>query len=160
MARHKELISQREYARRRGISNVAVHRAVASGRISTVDGRIDPVQADREWRENTDQSKPRNRITGQPQHRRVPSAPSEPMVLGDDGPSGGGILQIVHFAQKAHIVDLQFRHFGGQETVVFWLQRVVPCHHKRKMWQLVRDFERSKARGPHLLFNLERRPVP
>ena len=30
-----------------------------------------PTQADREWRENTDQSKPRNRITGSPKHARV-----------------------------------------------------------------------------------------
>lgn len=86
-AQKKELISQREYARRRGISNVSVHRAVTSGRISTVGGKIDPVQADREWRENTDQSKPRNRITGRPQQSRAPGEPSEPMDFG--GADGG-----------------------------------------------------------------------
>ena len=86
-ARKRELISQREYARRRGISNVAVHRAVVSGRISTVDGKIDPEVADREWRENTDQSKPRNRITGRPKQARTPGEPSEPMELG--GARGG-----------------------------------------------------------------------
>ena len=77
--RKRELISQREYARRRGVSHTAVQHAVKSGRISTVDGKIDPAQADREWRENTDQSKPRNRITGRPKHTRVPGEPSEPM---------------------------------------------------------------------------------
>ena len=86
----RELVSQREYARRRGISHVAVHRAIASGRISTVDGKIDPVVADREWEANTDQSKPRNRITGRPKHARAPGTPPEPMGLGLTGGGGGG----------------------------------------------------------------------
>lgn len=77
----KRLISQREYARRRGISHVAVQRAVNSGRISTIGGRIDPDLADREWQENTDYSKPRNIITGDPRHQRVPDGPSQPMDL-------------------------------------------------------------------------------
>jgi len=85
--RKKELISLREYARQRGISHVAVQHAVSAGRISTVDGKIDPARADREWRENTDQSKPRNRITGRPKHARVPGEPPEPMDFG--GADGG-----------------------------------------------------------------------
>ena len=83
----RKLISQREYARRRGISHVAAQRAVNSGRISTIDGKIDPDLADREWRENTDQSKPRNRITGSPKHARVAGEPPEPMDFG--GADGG-----------------------------------------------------------------------
>ena len=86
-AQKRELVSQREYARRRGISNVSVHEAIKAGRISTVDGKIDPDLADREWRENTDQSKPRNRITGSPKHARVAGEPSEPMDFG--GADGG-----------------------------------------------------------------------
>ena len=83
----RELISQREYARRRGISHVAVGRAVASGRITTIDGKIDPAVADREWAENTDQSKPRNSVTGEPRRTKAPDAPSAPMDLsgGDEG---------------------------------------------------------------------------
>jgi len=91
-----ELISQREYARRQGISHTAVQQAIASGRISTLHGKIDPAMADREWRRNTDQSKPRNRITGQPMHRRAPGEPPQPMRLigarepeGDDGTATG-----------------------------------------------------------------------
>ena len=74
-----ELISQREYARRRGISHTAVQQAITSGRISTVAGKIDPTTADRQWLQNTDQSKPRNRISGQPRYRRAPGAPPRPM---------------------------------------------------------------------------------
>lgn len=89
----RELISQREYARRRGISNVSVHRAVVSGRISTVDGKIDPAVADREWAENTDPGKPRNRITGSPKHTRSSGEPPQPMPLASaDGSAGGAII--------------------------------------------------------------------
>jgi hypothetical protein len=92
LARRKELISQREYARRRGVSHVAVQHAVNSGRISTTRGKIDPAVADQEWRENTDQSKPRNRITGRPKQARVPGEPSEPLDFGgtDDGHGSNG----------------------------------------------------------------------
>ena len=71
---------------------MAVQRAVKSGRISSVNGKIDPAQADREWRDNTDQSKPRNRITGKPKQTRVPGEPSEPMDFGgaDEPPGGNG----------------------------------------------------------------------
>jgi len=78
----KELISQREYARRRGVTHVAVQRAIKTGRISTVNGQIDPALADLQWQENTDQSKPRNRITGNPKQAKAPGEPSEPMDLG------------------------------------------------------------------------------
>ena len=77
----KELISQREYARRRGVTHVAVQRAIKAGRISTVNGKIDPAVADQEWQQNTDQSKPRNRITGNPKQTKTPGEPSEPMDL-------------------------------------------------------------------------------
>jgi len=71
---------------------MAVQRAVNSGRISMVQGKIDPLVADREWNENTDQSKPRNRITGSPKHVRIPGQPSEPMAFvgPDEGPGGNG----------------------------------------------------------------------
>ena len=78
----KELISQREYARRRGVTHVAVQRAVKAGRISTVNGKIDPALADQQWQENTDQSKPRNLITGNPKQAKQPGEPSEPMDMG------------------------------------------------------------------------------
>jgi hypothetical protein len=47
------LVSIREYARRRGVSDTAVHKAIESGRITTVSGKIDPEAADKQWAENT-----------------------------------------------------------------------------------------------------------
>ena len=80
----QELISQREYARRKGISNVAVNRAVKAGRITLVDGKIDPVLADRQWAENTDPSTPKNSITGKPKQVRGKDEVSKPMDLGEE----------------------------------------------------------------------------
>lgn len=62
-------MSQREYAKRRGVTQPAVAAAVRTGRIKkAADGRIDPDKADRDWVANTDQSKPRNSITGNPKN--------------------------------------------------------------------------------------------
>lgn len=48
-----ELITQAEYARRRGCSAVAVLKAIRAGRISLIDGKIDPAVADVQWQRNT-----------------------------------------------------------------------------------------------------------
>lgn len=47
------LISQSEYARRRGVAKSAVAKAVAEGRISLIDGKVDPAVADIQWEQNT-----------------------------------------------------------------------------------------------------------
>ena len=95
----RELITLREYARRRGVSHVAVQRAVNSGRISTVNGKIDPAEADGQWRENTDQSKPRNVITGAPKHARIPGQPPQPMALAGIDGLAGGIVNTTGYAR-------------------------------------------------------------
>lgn len=48
-----ELVSQAEYARRRGVAKSAVCKAVAERRISLIDGKIDPAVADIQWERNT-----------------------------------------------------------------------------------------------------------
>jgi hypothetical protein len=95
----KELISQREYARRLGVSHVAVQRAVKAGRISAVNGKIDPTQAGQQWQENTDQSKPRNRITGRPKQARGPGEPSEPMDMSGADEGIGGTNTAIGYAK-------------------------------------------------------------
>lgn len=47
------LITQAEYAKHRGVSEAAVSQAVSAGRISLIDGRIDPAVADIQWARNT-----------------------------------------------------------------------------------------------------------
>lgn len=50
----RELITKAEYARRRGVSKQAVCKAANTGRITLVDGKVDPEVADVQWARNTD----------------------------------------------------------------------------------------------------------
>jgi hypothetical protein len=64
------IMSQRAYARHRGMALSAVQKAIASGRISTLaDGQIDSEVADREWTANT--------IARPPAFRRSPEDDAE-----------------------------------------------------------------------------------
>lgn len=48
-------LSRRAYARHRGVSDMAVRKAIASGRIAVEeDGTIDPEKADRAWGSSSD----------------------------------------------------------------------------------------------------------
>src|SRR2546426_5178487 len=48
-------LSQRGYARHRGVTHRAVQKAIKTGRITTSpDGTIDPARADAQWTANTD----------------------------------------------------------------------------------------------------------
>ena len=53
-------VSRRSYAAQRGVSEAAVRKAIATGRITTLpDGTIDPDRADAEWGAQTDPAKQR-----------------------------------------------------------------------------------------------------
>ena len=75
-------MSRRAYARRRGVSEMAVRRAIKDQRISVgPGGKIDPFVADREWASSTDPGKPWS-STG----ARVPTG----MVLEPEAPAPAG----------------------------------------------------------------------
>jgi len=48
-----QFMTQAAYSRHRGVSRSAVAKAVAGGRIVLIDGRIDPIIADAQWKTNT-----------------------------------------------------------------------------------------------------------
>ncbi|CAN7168390.1 hypothetical protein LJR118_000280 [Acidovorax sp. LjRoot118] len=48
-----QLLSKAAYARHRGCDEKAVRKAISEGRISTIDGKIDPEVADIQWAKNT-----------------------------------------------------------------------------------------------------------
>ncbi len=55
-------ISIRAYARHRGVTDTAVHKAIRAGRITPeADGTIDADRADREWARNSETPKPGTR---------------------------------------------------------------------------------------------------
>lgn len=52
-----ELLNNSQYAAHRGVSHEAVRKAIKSGRISLINGKIDPEVADIQWAKNTNQVK-------------------------------------------------------------------------------------------------------
>ena len=68
------LLTQAEYAKHRDCSAVAVHKAVKAGRISLIDGKIDPAVADIQWAQNT-----RARVTARPAPAAA-DAPAQPQA--------------------------------------------------------------------------------
>lgn len=48
-----ELVTRAEYARRRGVAKSAVTQAIQAGRISLINGRVDPAVADIQWERNS-----------------------------------------------------------------------------------------------------------
>lgn len=79
------LMTVRAYARHRGVSHPSVLRALEGGRIrKNAAGMIDSAEADRMWAANTDPSKPRNSVTGNPRHKRPKGGPSLPMGYRED----------------------------------------------------------------------------
>jgi hypothetical protein len=87
------LMTQAEYAKHRGCSAVAVHKAVKAGRISLIDGKIDPAVADIQWKNNT-----RSRIMTGRVAASEPAAPELPLAAepadgepAEPGGDGGGV---------------------------------------------------------------------
>jgi len=69
-------ISIRAYARHRGVTDTAVHKAIRAGRITPeADGTIDPDKADREWERNSEA--PRSGTRKQAVKVAVPEAAGE-----------------------------------------------------------------------------------
>jgi len=73
-----ELITQSEYARRRGVAKSAVAKAVSEGRISLIDGKIDPAVADIQWAQNTRARADSGRSTSAPSDAPVAAAGATP----------------------------------------------------------------------------------
>ncbi len=113
-----ELLSGRAYAKRRGVSHTAVQKAIRTGRITTVAGRIDPAIADREWAENTDPSTSQNSVSGRPKGRRRKGEPSTPAdVDGGNGRATGtgyGRARAAREAALAGIAKLQLDEKTGK----------------------------------------------
>ena len=66
-------LSRRAYGRHRGVSDMAVRKAIASGRISVEeDGTIDPDKADRAWGSSSDPAQVRPIVKAAPQPRGTP----------------------------------------------------------------------------------------
>lgn len=77
-----QLITQAEYARRRGVAKSAVAKAVSENRIRLIDGKIDPAVADIQWASNTRARADSGRPATEP---GAPTPPPSPDPPSDDG---------------------------------------------------------------------------
>jgi len=129
-------ISQRAYARYRGVTHRAVQKAIGTGRITTnPDGSIDPDLADSQWtantdpangiRNETDEVNERGRLDAEPvgdgsgaraarRGQAVP-APRTPRSNSSEPPAPGGYLasRAVREAYRARREKLAFERESG-----------------------------------------------
>lgn len=106
-------ISIRAYARHRGVTDTAVHKAIRAGRITPeADGSIDPDRADLEWARNTDT--PRVGTRKQAVKVAVPEPGSEPPAA---SPAGGTSLlqaRTVNEVVKAQTNKVRLARLKGE----------------------------------------------
>ena len=98
-------VSLREYARRRGVSHVAVMKAIKIGRITQEpDGSLDPAKADAQWDANTDPARTpeRSEPAAEPPHEERTPAP-EPATQGGASFTQARTAHEIAKAQRARI---------------------------------------------------------
>jgi hypothetical protein len=107
-------MSQRAYAKHRGVTHRAVQKAIKSGRIPVTEGqKVDPDEADRAWAANTDESKSRNSVSGTPKLAVVPPATAPSGESGYAIARGYQASRAMHESYKAKTARLEFERLSG-----------------------------------------------
>ncbi|QOK95185.1 elements of external origin [Ralstonia pseudosolanacearum] len=109
-------ISIRAYARHRGVSDAAVRKAIAAGRITPeADGTVDADRADAEWARNTEA--PRNGTRTRPARVAVPQEGSQAPDGPAASPTGGTSLlqaRTVNEVVKAQTNKVRLARLKGE----------------------------------------------
>jgi hypothetical protein len=112
-------ISIRAYARHRGVSDAAVRKAIAAGRITPeADGTLDPQRADAEWARNTEA--PRTGTRARAVSAAVPPETATVAPVGDGQaalPTGGASLlqaRTVNEVVKAQTNKVRLARLKGE----------------------------------------------
>jgi hypothetical protein len=115
-------LSIRAYARRRGVSHVAVLRAIKQGRVTVEpDGTIDPVKADASWQRSTDPSRTKSKPSTSAQKLRPVGEAGGAVreTLKEQGlPANGNVTFVqartAHEIAKAHLARLRLQRMKGE----------------------------------------------
>jgi hypothetical protein len=116
------LMSMRAYAKHRGVSAMAVSKAVKAGRIPLTEGKIDPDLADAAWSRNTRANvSERQREPAQERDDRQTEARR------GDGPTPGTMAhaQFVHETAKAKKASLEALRLEGKYAELSAVKRMV-----------------------------------
>jgi hypothetical protein len=120
------LLNMTQYAAHRGVSKMAVSKAVKAGRIQCVDGKIDRDAADAAWTRNT-RVNPSNEKAAT---REVPVARHEVRTRpsGEQGPTPGTLAhaQLVKETAQAKKAALEVQRIEG---------KLVEVEEVRRMWE-------------------------
>jgi hypothetical protein len=116
-------LSIRAYARRRGVSHVAVLRAIKQGRVPVEpDGTIDPAKADAAWQRSTDPGRAKSKPKASAEKLRPVGEAALGSVretLKEQGlPTGGNVTFVqartAHEIAKAHLARLRLQRMKGE----------------------------------------------
>ncbi len=116
-------LSIRAYARRRGVSHVAVLRAIKQGRVPLEpDGTVDPAKADASWERSTDPGRTRSKPKASAEKLRPVGEAALGSVretLKEQGlPAGGNVTFVqartAHEIAKAHLARLRLQRMKGE----------------------------------------------
>jgi hypothetical protein len=104
-----ELIGLREYARRRGVTLGAVQKAIRAGRITPIEGKIDPEVANIQWERNTGSAR------SSPGPAAAPIAPAGRVKPrdGEDGPRFADV-RARREAAMAELAELELAEKRGE----------------------------------------------
>jgi hypothetical protein len=112
-------LSIRAYARQRGVSHVAVLRAIKQGRvILEPDGTVDAAKADASWERSSDPGR-RKPVAGKLRPVAEAAVGSVRETLKEQGlPSGGNVTFVqartAHEIAKAHLARLRLQRMKGE----------------------------------------------
>lgn len=116
-------ISIRAYARQRGVSHVAVLRAIKQGRVALeADGTIDPGKADASWERGTDPARSKSKSKASADKLRPVGEAAVGSVretLKEQGlPASGNVTFVqartAHEIAKAHLARLRLQRMKGE----------------------------------------------
>jgi hypothetical protein len=116
-------LSIRAYARHRGVSHVAVLRAIKTGRVTPEpDGTIDPAKADASWDRSTDPGRKRPTPRSRPENLRPVAEPALGSVretLREQGLPAGARVTFVEARTAreiamAHLTRLRVQRMKGE----------------------------------------------
>jgi hypothetical protein len=112
-------LSIRAYARRRGVSHVAVLRAIKQGRVTLEpDGTVDAAKADASWERSSDPGR-RKPVSGKLRPVAEAAVGSVRETLKEQGlPAGGNVTFVqartAHEIAKAHLARLRLQRMKGE----------------------------------------------
>ena len=118
-------LSIRAYARQRGVSHVAVLRAIKQGRVpQEPDGTIDAAKADASWERSTDPARAKSKSKPKPDAAKLKPVAEAAVgsvreTLKEQGlPAGGNVTFVqartAHEIAKAHLARLKLQERRGE----------------------------------------------